>query len=123
MIKNFRVDSGPARADREGRTFVWSGLFGPIAVPSGRLGGRARETPRTTDGGLLFFGQNYNIGLEPTTAHPAGSISEAQKANGTMKTLDPGETVSASIVATTYGGFEAVNNVSETGTRGGRDHE
>ena len=43
-----------------------------------------------------FWGRNYTAGLEPTTAHPGHSYPDAQRANGPIRTLAPGETVSAS---------------------------
>lgn len=49
-----------------------------------------------------YFGRNYNIGLEPTTAHPAGSIPDAQRENGSMKTLEPDEEVTATVTAGTF---------------------
>ena len=51
-----------------------------------------------------FWGRNYNVGLEPTTAHPGHSYPEAQRENGSIRTLEPGETVSASVVARTFEG-------------------
>lgn len=62
-----------------------------------------------------YFKRNYNVGLEPTTAYPSGDLPDAQRANGTMKTLEPGETVSASFTAFTYGGYDAVTDVSRDG--------
>jgi galactose mutarotase-like enzyme len=66
-----------------------------------------------------YFGRNYNVGLEPTTAHPSGSLPDAQRENGTMKTLAPGETVSASFTAVTYSGYESVSEVATDGTVSG----
>ena len=63
-----------------------------------------------------YFNRNYNVGLEPTTAYPSASIPEAQRANGTMKTLAPGESVEAEFTAVTYGGLESVSSVSPDGT-------
>jgi hypothetical protein len=63
-----------------------------------------------------FFGRTYNVGLEPPTAYPTHSIPEAQRETGTMKTLGPGETVSAEYTAVTYGGYESVSNVDRGGT-------
>jgi hypothetical protein len=54
-----------------------------------------------------FFCRNYNVGVEPTTAYPAISIPEAQRANGTMKSLAPGETVEATFTAATYRDVES----------------
>jgi len=68
-----------------------------------------------------FFGRTYNVGLEPTTAYPAGSIPDAQRENGTMKTLSPGETVSADLSARTYGGVRAVTEMTPDGTVRGPD--
>lgn len=62
-----------------------------------------------------FFNRNYNIGLEPTTAYPSGDIPDAQRANGTMKTLAPGERVDAEFAAATYGGYETVTSVDDEG--------
>ncbi|MFB6106225.1 MAG: DUF4432 family protein [Halobacteriaceae archaeon] len=69
---------------------------------------------------LPYWGRNYTAGLEPTTAYPAADIPDAQAANGTLKTLEPGETLSASFVATTYRGLEAVERVTADGTVEGR---
>lgn len=49
-----------------------------------------------------FYNRNYNAGIEPTTAYPNNSIPEAQRQNGTMKTLTPGETITSELTATTY---------------------
>lgn len=66
-----------------------------------------------------YHGRNYNVGIEPTTAYPLGGLPDKQRANGTMKSLAPGETVTASFTAQTYGGVERVNDVSpETGIDG-----
>jgi hypothetical protein len=62
-----------------------------------------------------YFGRNYNVGLEPTTAYPSGDIPDAQRANGTIDTIAPGETVEASFTATTYRGIDAVANVDPDG--------
>jgi galactose mutarotase-like enzyme len=62
-----------------------------------------------------YFNRNYNVGLEPTTAYPADSIPDAQRANGTMKTLEPGESIECEFVATTY---RDVSNVSEVDWNG-----
>lgn len=62
-----------------------------------------------------FWGRNYTAGLEPTTAYPGHSLPDAQRENGTMKTLDPGETKSVELVARTYGGCERVTAVDEDG--------
>ena len=63
-----------------------------------------------------FFNRNYNVGLEPTTAYPGGDIPDAQRENGTMKTLDAGETVEAEFVATTYRGVDAVAGIGADGS-------
>ncbi|WEL16827.1 Uncharacterized protein SVXHr_0648 [Halorhabdus sp. SVX81] len=63
-----------------------------------------------------FWGRNYTAGLEPTTSHPGHSYPGAQRENGTMKTLGPGETVEASFVATTFSGAERVDRVGPDGT-------
>ncbi|MCU4742992.1 aldose 1-epimerase [Natronoglomus mannanivorans] len=63
-----------------------------------------------------WFNRNYNVGLEPTTAYPGGDVPDAQRANGTMKEIEPGETIDASFTATTYGGLESVSSVDEDGT-------
>jgi hypothetical protein len=47
-----------------------------------------------------FWNRNYNIGIEPTTAYPASRVPEAQRENGSLKTLGPRETQSASFAAT-----------------------
>jgi hypothetical protein len=50
--------------------------------------------------GYPFWGRNYNAGLEPTTAYPAGNVPEAQRENGTLKRLEPGERMSGTFEAT-----------------------
>lgn len=47
-----------------------------------------------------YWNRNYNVGLEPTSAYPAGNVPDAQRANGTLKHLAPGEQRSASFAAT-----------------------
>ncbi|WP_136687664.1 aldose 1-epimerase [Halorhabdus amylolytica] len=63
-----------------------------------------------------FWGRNYTAGLEPTTAHPAHSYPEAQRENGSIRTLEPGQTVSASFVAKTFEGTERITGVSPDGS-------
>ncbi|OVE83018.1 DUF4432 family protein [Natronolimnobius baerhuensis] len=63
-----------------------------------------------------YWNRNYNVGLEPTTAYPAGDVPAAQRDNGTMKTLRAGETLEASFVARTYHGVESVSAVDPDGT-------
>lgn len=63
-----------------------------------------------------YFGRNYNVGLEPTTAYPSADIPDAQRANGTIDVLAPGETVEASFTATTYRGVDSVSDVDADGT-------
>jgi galactose mutarotase-like enzyme len=67
-----------------------------------------------------YHNRNYNVGLEPTTAYPSGDIPDAQRETDTMKTLDAGETVSATFTARTYGGHDAVAAVSPDGEVTGR---
>lgn len=62
-----------------------------------------------------WFNRNYNVGLEPTTAYPGGDVPRAQRENGTMNVLDPGETVDAKFTAVTYGGYERVSGVTPDG--------
>lgn len=50
--------------------------------------------------GYPYWGRNYNAGLEPTTAYPAGNVPEAQRETGTLKHLAPGERVSGTFEAT-----------------------
>jgi hypothetical protein len=71
--------------------------------------------------GSPFFKRNYNVGLEPTSAYPAGNIPEAQRENGTMKTLQPNETVTADLTAVTYYGLESVSDIVSDGTVIGRE--
>lgn len=47
-----------------------------------------------------YWNRNYNVGLEPTTAYPAGDVPAAQRETGTLKHLGPGEERSASFSAT-----------------------
>lgn len=63
-----------------------------------------------------WFNRNYNVGLEPTTAYPSTDVPHAQRENGTMKELAPGETVEAEFTAMTYGGLESVSGVADDGT-------
>lgn len=67
-----------------------------------------------------YFNRNYNAGIEPTTAYPSAELPDAQRENGTMKTLAPGETVAASFTAVTYRGRDAVSDVDPNGTVTGR---
>ncbi|MFB6218607.1 MAG: DUF4432 family protein, partial [Halobacteriaceae archaeon] len=62
-----------------------------------------------------YFGRNYNVGLEPTSAYPGGDIPDAQRANGTLKTLAPGGTIESAFAATTYRGVESVASVTADG--------
>ena len=62
-----------------------------------------------------YFNRNYNVGLEPTTAYPSADLPDAQRENGTMKALAPGETVEASFTAVTYHGLESVSAVTPDG--------
>jgi hypothetical protein len=66
-----------------------------------------------------YFNRNYNVGLEPTTAYPSADLPDAQRANGTMKTLSPGETVEASYTAVTYRGLDSVSEISPDGAVSG----
>lgn len=63
-----------------------------------------------------YFNRNYNVGLEPTTAYPATGIPDAQRENGTMKTLGAGETITASYTAVTYRDETAVSRIDPDGT-------
>lgn len=47
-----------------------------------------------------FWNQNYNVGIEPTTAYPSGDLPGAQQENGMLKMIQPGETLSAAFTAT-----------------------
>lgn len=47
-----------------------------------------------------YWSRNYNAGLEPTSAYPAADAPEAQRRNGTLKHLAPGERRTASYEAT-----------------------
>ncbi|QGN07180.1 aldose 1-epimerase [Halorhabdus sp. CBA1104] len=70
-------------------------------------------------GGLAaapFWGRNYTAGLEPTTAHPAHSYPDAQRENGSMRSLGPGETVEVSLVAQTFDGSQRVSRIGPDGT-------
>ncbi|MFB6308023.1 MAG: aldose 1-epimerase [Haloarculaceae archaeon] len=68
-----------------------------------------------------YFNRNYNVGLEPTTAYPSDGIPDAQRENGTMKTLGAGESISAEFAATTFGGHEGVSAVAPDGSVMGLD--
>jgi hypothetical protein len=63
-----------------------------------------------------YFGRNYNLGLEPTTAYPGSDLPDAQRANGTLKTIEAGETIESAFAATTYRGVERVNAVTPEGS-------
>jgi len=63
-----------------------------------------------------YFNRNYNVGLEPTTAYPSDDVPDAQRENGTMKTLGPGESCSAEFVAATYRGLQSVDAVETDGS-------
>ena len=62
-----------------------------------------------------YWGRNYNVGLEPTSAYPSGDIPDAQRANGTMKTLGPGETIEATYAATTFSPEATVASIDSSG--------
>lgn len=62
-----------------------------------------------------YFNRNYNVGLEPTTSYPASNIPEAQRENGTIDTLGPGESISATYAAVTYHGYSTVDEITPTG--------
>jgi len=47
-----------------------------------------------------YWNRNYNVGLEPTSAYPAGNVPDAQRENGTLKRLGAGETLTKSFSAT-----------------------
>lgn len=63
-----------------------------------------------------WYNRNYNAGLEPTTGYPGSNLPDSQRENGTMKSLAPGETVTAELVAATYGGVESVTGITPDGT-------
>ena len=66
-----------------------------------------------------YWGRNYNVGLEPTTAYPL-SVDE-QRAGGRMETLAPGETAEASFTARTYGGVDGIADVLPSDGATGRE--
>lgn len=67
-----------------------------------------------------FWNRTYNVGLEPTTAYPGDT--PGQHETGTVKTLEPGETVEAEFVAATYGGLSAVDTVTSDGEVRGTEY-
>ena len=67
-----------------------------------------------------YFNRNYTAGLEPTTAYPSAGLPDAQRENGTMKTIEPGETLEATFTAVTYRGHDAVSSITPDGTVTGR---
>lgn len=69
--------------------------------------------------GAPFFNRNYSVGLEPTTAYPSVDLPDAQRENGTMKTLGPGETIEAEFTARTYDGLESVSSIGLDGAVSG----
>jgi hypothetical protein len=62
-----------------------------------------------------YYGRNYNVGLEPTTAYPSGDLFDAQRETGTLDTLQAGESIEASFVARTYTGADLVREVTPGG--------
>lgn len=62
--------------------------------------------------GSPHFGRNYNAGLEPATSYPGGDVPEAQRENGTIRSLGPGESVDSTVLATTYHGVESVSSLA-----------
>jgi len=46
-----------------------------------------------------YWNRNYTAGLEPTSAYPAADVPVAQRRNGTLKQLAPGERHTASYEA------------------------
>lgn len=58
-----------------------------------------------------YFKRNYNVGLEPTTAWPAGDVPDAQREQGTIDTIGGGETLEATFNAVTYTGLESVRSI------------
>jgi hypothetical protein len=65
-----------------------------------------------------YFGRNYNVGLEPTTAYPSAPVPDAPRENGTIDTIGPGETLEASFTAVTYGGLESVESIDDGAVEG-----
>lgn len=63
-----------------------------------------------------YFGRNYNAGLEPTTAYPSKNVPEAQRESDTLKSLGPGETITASFAATTFKSDVEVSEIALDGT-------
>jgi galactose mutarotase-like enzyme len=62
-----------------------------------------------------FYGRNYNVGLEPTTAYPSDGLFDAQRETGTLDVLPAGASVDASFVVRTYTGATGVEDVSPDG--------
>ena len=67
-----------------------------------------------------YFGRNYTAGLEPTTAYPSTDVPDAQRANETIDTIGPGDTLEASFSAITYDGLESVNEIRDGRVTGSR---
>jgi hypothetical protein len=64
-------------------------------------------------GGILgypWYGRTYNIALEPWTSYPSGGLEQAI-ANGTARTLQPGESVETVLGACVYTGVTQVKSL------------
>lgn len=64
--------------------------------------------------GYPFWGRTYNVGLEPFSSWTNQGIADA-KANGTVMTLQPGESVSTALKVVAYTGSDRVQRITEDG--------
>jgi hypothetical protein len=64
--------------------------------------------------GFPWWGRTHTAALEPWTSYPTNGLEEAI-ANGTAMQLDPGESISTSLVAVAYTGLERVKAVKSDG--------
>ncbi len=65
--------------------------------------------------GYPWYGRCYNVGLEPCTSWHNGGLKQAME-NGSARTLQPGERITANISAAAFSGEGDVSSVSADGT-------
>lgn len=64
--------------------------------------------------GFPWYGQTYNIGLEPWTSLPTSGLAEAVK-QGKHITIPANGTIDAALTAVVYSGLEKVESISKSG--------
>jgi hypothetical protein len=64
--------------------------------------------------GYPWWGQTYDIGLEPFTSYPNLGLAEAIE-NGSALTINPGETIDAELRVTAYNATSGVSEVTADG--------